>query len=304
MSARTKLIFNPIANLGRAWNVASSLRPIAAEYGGADWAGTVYPTHATELARSAALEGYDTVVAMGGDGTVHEVLNGLMQVPAEKRPRLGIVPIGSGNDLAFSTGISLNPEEAMRQALNGTPHPVDLGLAADNLGREEYWDNAIGLGFDTIVTIHSRKVPIFQGFTVYLLAVLRTILFDYQPFNLHVCVDGKEWTREYMLFVMMNGKREGGGFHVTPASLADDGQLDYLGVDRVSRLKMLQILPAVLAGTHGSMNECAIDTFKEMELTSDKPLYVHLDGEIFATPQTGVNRLSIRLLPGALQVMR
>ena len=108
---RVKLIFNPIANLGRSWPIASSLRPLLTELGGADWTGTVYPTHAAELARQAGEEGYQRVVVMGGDGTVHEVVNGLMQLPPEKRPALAIVPVGTGNDFAYSLGVSPVPED-------------------------------------------------------------------------------------------------------------------------------------------------------------------------------------------------
>ncbi len=87
---KTKLIINPNADLGRAWRLGADLNRVVAEFGGADWSGTVYPTHATELAIQAADEGYETVVSIGGDGTTHEVINGLMQIPAERRPRLGI----------------------------------------------------------------------------------------------------------------------------------------------------------------------------------------------------------------------
>ena len=86
MPRKVKIILNPIADMGNAWKVASDLRPIIAEYGNADWSGTVYPTHATELARQAGEQGYEMVIAMGGDGTVHEVVNGLMQVPEKRRP--------------------------------------------------------------------------------------------------------------------------------------------------------------------------------------------------------------------------
>ncbi|MBA4380716.1 MAG: hypothetical protein C0393_08605 [Anaerolinea sp.] len=86
MPRKVKLIFNPMADMSHAWRVANDLRPIVAEYGNADWSGTVYPTHATELARQAGEQGYDMVIAVGGDGTVHEVINGLMQAPAKKRP--------------------------------------------------------------------------------------------------------------------------------------------------------------------------------------------------------------------------
>lgn len=304
MPRRVKLIFNPIANLGRAWSVASALRPIVHEFGGAEWTDTVYPTHAIELARQAAEDGYDLVIAMGGDGTMHEVLNGLMQVPQKKRPLMGIVPVGSGNDFAYACGISANPEEALRQALSGSPKPVDVGIVRDASGNTEYWTNAIGIGFDTIVTIKSRKVPIVQGFGVYLIAVLQTILFQYEPFHLKMLIDGKEVEETLLMLVLMNGKREGGGFHVTPQSLPDDGLLDYLMVERVNRLRMLRILPEVMNGTQERLKDCHLGQFRKMELHSDRPLFVHADGEIYATPTIHCNYLSLEMIQNAIQVVR
>src|SRR4030042_4709996 len=117
---KVKLIVNPNADLGRAWHMAGDLRPIVEEFGGADWTGTVYPTHAVELARRAAEEGHELVIAVGGDGTAHEVANGLMQVPQERRPRMGIVPIGSGNDFSHAVGMDRSPYVALRQIFPGT----------------------------------------------------------------------------------------------------------------------------------------------------------------------------------------
>src|SRR5262245_4130191 len=117
---KTKLIFNPMSDRGRSGQKASDLRAIVDEHGGADWVGTEYPAHAIELAAKAGLDGYEVVVALGGDGTVHEVINGLMRVAPQHRPQLAVVPIGSGNDFAFGTGVPLNPAEAMRCAFTGT----------------------------------------------------------------------------------------------------------------------------------------------------------------------------------------
>src|SRR5512136_3064439 len=138
---KTKLLVNPNADMGHAWRTVADLRPLMEEHGGADWAGTVYPTHATTLARQAAEEGYRLVIAAGGDGTVHEVINGLMQVPAETRPRLGIVPLGSGNDFAHTVGIRSNPAEALKQAFTGQPTRIDLGKFDIGRRKPEYFDN-------------------------------------------------------------------------------------------------------------------------------------------------------------------
>ncbi|MCS6907416.1 MAG: acylglycerol kinase family protein, partial [Anaerolineales bacterium] len=175
---KVKLIVNPNADLGRAEHKASSLKSITQEFGGVDWVKTAYPTHATELAQQAATDGYELVIAAGGDGTTHEVVNGLMQVAPERRPKLGVIPLGSGNDFAFAVGMHPEPEYALRQIFTGSPKLVDVGRVVDNNGRVEYWNNALGIGFDAIVTIRSRRFTAFRGFLIYLLAVLQTILFN------------------------------------------------------------------------------------------------------------------------------
>ncbi|MDR3577990.1 MAG: diacylglycerol kinase family lipid kinase [Anaerolineaceae bacterium] len=303
MGKKIKLIFNPIANLGRAWSIASSLLPIVQEFGGADWTGTVYPTHATELAYKAGLDGYDLVIALGGDGTVHEVVNGLMKLPAEQRPVMGVVPLGSGNDFANGLGISSQSETALRQVLSGTPQPVDVGVVEDNLGRREYWINTIGLGFDSIVTIRSRKIPVVHGFAVYFAAVLQTMLLNYVTFHLQLKVDDQSWQETDLMFVACNGKREGGGFRVAPKADLFDGSLDFISVEKIPRLKMLYTLPYFLNGSQNKLPYIHTGKFKRMELTSDIPLIIHADGEVFAGLSSKSTQLLIEIIPGGLKTI-
>jgi diacylglycerol kinase (ATP) len=298
-----KLIVNPNADLGRAWRTASDLRPIIADLGGADWTGTVYPTHATELALQAGEEGYELVVAVGGDGTVHEVVNGLMQIPAEKRPRLGVVPLGSGNDFAHTLGVSKDVIQALRQVLQGTPRLVDVGCLRDGRGRIEYWNNTLGIGFDTTVTLRSRRVPLLSGFPVYFIAVVQTILMDNEAPNLTITADDKTWQQRLLMLVMCNGGREGGGFNVSPDAKIDDGVFQYVGIKQISRARMFRLLPEVMNGTHLKFPEVSSGTFKQMEITSDRPLYIHTDGEIFAGFGVDVRQLKIEIIPGALEVV-
>jgi diacylglycerol kinase (ATP) len=300
---KVKLIVNPNADLGRAWRTASDLRPIVEKHGGADWSGTVYPTHATELACQAAQEGYELVVAAGGDGTVHEVVNGLMQVPEEQRPRLGIVPLGSGNDFAYAVGINPEPFQALHQALHGQPHRVDVFKIRDGNGRQEYCDNTLGIGFDATVTIRSRRVPVVHGFLVYLVAVLQTILLNHEPARLQVRTDRESWDRLMLMLVLCNGGREGGGFAMSPKAKPDDGWLQYTGVDRVSRLMMLRLLPEFIRGTHERFKPVCTGQFRTMELESDRPLYIHTDGEIFAGFGVNVRKLSVEMEPAALEII-
>jgi diacylglycerol kinase (ATP) len=300
---RIKLIFNPIANLGRSWPIASSLRPLLTELGGADWCGTVYPTHAVELTRQAGEEGYERIIAMGGDGTVHEVVNGLMQLPPEKRPILSIVPVGTGNDFANSLGVSSIPEEALVQAFNGPVHAVDIAHIQDNRGYGEYCTNTIGIGFDALITIRSRRIPIFQGYVVYLIAVLQSLLFDYTPYHAKIRTDQGEWEEDLLMLTLCNGKREGGGFRMAPDADQHDGKLEYVGVTKISRMRMLLTLPYFLKGTHYGLSYGRFGTFKTMELQSDRPLYLHTDGEIYAAYHSTITSLKIEVLPGAIQAV-
>jgi diacylglycerol kinase (ATP) len=300
---KVKLIVNPNADLGRAWRWAADLRPVVEEFGGADWAGTVYPTHAIELSRQAALEGYELVVAAGGDGTVHEVVNGLMQVPADIRPRLGIVPLGSGNDFAHSIGMNKNSVLAARQVLSGQPRRIDIGRLEDARGRVEYWDNTVGLGFDTTVTIRSRRIPLVRGFLIYLIAVLQTILLNHDAPRLHIATDQETWDEAILMLVLCNGGREGGGFTVAPEARPDDEILHYTAITKVSRPMMLRLLPEVMRGTHGRFKQVRMGVCKRMDVLSDRPLYIHTDGEIYSGFGVDVRNVKFEIIPGAIEVM-
>ena len=297
-----KLILNPNADMGNAWKLASDLRPIVDEFGGADWSGTVYPTHAIELTTQAADEGYELIIAAGGDGTVHEVINGLMQVPQEKRPRLGIVPLGSGNDFAHALGVDSTPSAALRQTFTGKTRFVDVGLVEDNLGRREYWDNTIGIGFDAIVTIRSHTLPVIRGFMMYFTAVLQTIFFNHDAPLMKIKTDEEAWDEETMMLVIGNGPREGGGFLVTPDAVIDDGIFHYASIRKVSRPMMLRLVPEVMNGTHGKFEQIRMGTLRQIELKAGAPLRIHLYVEVFAGFGTDVNHLKVEIIPGALEI--
>jgi YegS/Rv2252/BmrU family lipid kinase len=298
---KTKVIFNPAANIGRAWPLASALRPVAESFTGVEWTETTHSAHAARLARTAALEGCDLVVAIGGDGTVHEVVNGLMQIPANDRPALGVVPVGSGNDFAFSLGMPGDPEAALRQVLCGTPRPVDVGRIQDGNGRTEFFSNTVGIGFDAIVVIHSRNVPVLQGFAVYLIAVFRTLLFNHHPFFCTIETDQRTWQNSLLMLAVCNGQREGGGFHLVPDGKNNDGWLDTVALHRVSRSKLLlKTLVPFLKGTHQSLEHVSLDQVRSLSLQSNIPLIIHTDGEIFTGFGSDVRQLRFEIFPAAL----
>jgi diacylglycerol kinase (ATP) len=304
MPRKVKIILNPMADMGNAWRIARDLRSITEQHGGVDWSGTVYPGHAIELARQARDQGYDLVIAMGGDGTVHEVVNGLMQIPEDKRPILGVVPAGSGNDFAHSIKVSRVSSEALTCALKGEPSTVDLGRMTDGQGHTEYFDNTLGIGFGAIVTIRSHRLPVLRGFLMYLTAVLQTIILDHHPIRMQIETDTETWEQGVIYLILCNGPREGGGFLVAPDAKIDDGILHYALIKDVSRPMMFRIVPEVMKGTHGRFKEVKMGTCKKFSLTANRPLFIHADGEIFTGPGTDLRKISIEILPNALRVVR
>jgi diacylglycerol kinase (ATP) len=303
---KVKLILNPMADLGRAWKTANDLRPIAQEFKGElTWSGTVYPTHAVELAKQAAEEGCDIVIAVGGDGTVHEVVNGLMQVPADKRPVMGIVPIGSGNDFAHALGITNKSPQALANALKGENiQAVDVGLITDGNGRTEYFNNTLGIGFDAVVTIRSHKLPIVKGFLMYLTAVIQTILLNHNPAKMQLETESQKWEEEVLMLTLCNGQREGGGFMLSPNSKVSDGKIEFLTVTKLSRATMFRLVPEFLKGTHMRFKQVRMGEFKTLKLSSDLPLYIHVDGEVYTSFGSNLHSAKFEVIPQALKVVK
>ena len=301
---RVKLIFNPHADRGRAWDIASSLQAIIAGRDEFDWASTEFPGHATALARQAALDGFQVVAALGGDGTVHEVVNGLMSVPTEGRPLLAAVPIGSGNDFCHNVGVPAGHEQAMQRILHGEPHPIDVGRVTDGSGRTEYWDNTLGIGFDATVTIYSYQITRLQGFVMYLSAFIQTILRNHDAPRMRIETDQETIDEPMLMVTVCNGPREGGGFQVAPGAQLDDGIFNYAMIAKVSRAMMFRLIPEVMNGTHGRFRQVRLGQCRRLQLTSERPVTIHTDGEVFAGFTSQVTQLNVEILPGAVQVIR
>ena len=300
---KTMFLVNPSADKGSAWRMVSDLRPLVEEFGGADWAGTVYPEHATVLAHQAAEAGYELVIAAGGDGTVHEVINGLMRVPFEARPHLGIVPLGSGNDFAHCMGIRGTATEALNRIFTGEHKRIDLGAYEIGRGGREYFNNTFGMGFDATVTIRTQRLTHIRGFMMYLVAVLQTIALNHEAPRMHIVVDGESWDEETHMLVACNGPREGGGFAVAPSAQLSDGYLNYAAVRHVSRLMMLRLIPEVMKGTHGRFKQVRLGQFRRLQLQSECPVTIHADGEVICGFETDVKDVKIEVVPEALEII-
>ena len=305
---RLKLILNPAADRGHAGELEPTLHDIIQERvtaaGAAydvHWVRTERPRHAIELAKDPS---YDIVVAVGGDGTVHEVVNGLMQLDPSERPHLGVIPVGSGNDFAYNLGLPVEPHEAARCLVGDQVRTIDVGEITDDKGRHEFWDNTIGVGFSGAVNIASRAKKKLRGFAVYFVSVLETILFKPPDLDSTFEIDDKSFPRRISMVSICNGPREGGGFPVAPNASLDDGLLTYTIMRRLSRPAILRFLPVVMAGNHLKYTRTFDNgTAEYIRMAATSTMAIHVDGETFGPWEADIREIAVSIIPGALNVI-
>ncbi|MCP4428119.1 MAG: diacylglycerol kinase family lipid kinase [Chloroflexi bacterium] len=299
---RVKIIMNPWSDQRRAIQRKEQIEALVRQYGGAEIALTERPGHAAELARQAADDGYDLVVAAGGDGTVHEVVNGLVH-GGKSETKLGVIPIGSGNDLAFGLGIPLEIEGAARRLFTGRERWVDLGRVEDEHGRFRYFDNNFGMGMDAMVVARTESINRVYGFFMYLVAVLQTIAFYYQQMRVEARFDDEIISQDTLLVALGIGPRGGGGFFLTPDAVQDDDLIQSCTVSPISRPHMIYLLVKSLKGRHVTSRYVTMRQNRRIVLKADIPVSIHVDGEMFAYPQDNVRQVTVTSVPKALRVV-
>lgn len=283
------MIVNPTAGNGRTLRVETRLVEMLS---GRGIAHKVFRTesigHATELAREAALAGVETVLAVGGDGTVCEVVRGLK----DTKTALGIIPAGTGNDVARMLAMPKKPEEALDFVLTKPPRPLDVGRINDEL-----FLNVCGTGFDVCVldyTITAKKYV--RGMLPYLWGVIRTI-FTYKPVVATFEVDGEApFTKPLLLLAVANGRYIGGGMDVAPASQPDDGLFDLITVESMPNWKMPAQLPRLVGGRIMQIPGVAVRRCRRVTVTA-KNMRINLDGGI-----EPMEKAVFEVVPGALLV--
>lgn len=299
---RVKVILNPTSDKGRAVEYKRQIETIGQKYGQMDVVMTERPNHATVLARLAAEAGYDVVVAAGGDGTIHEVVNGLV-FGNRADTTLGVIPIGSGNDFAYALGISKDVGTAVSRLFTQQPQTVDLARIEDGKGRYSIVNNGIGIGFDATISIESQNITRLHGFPMYMLATFRTIAFYYNTPHCELQFDHEHINQKILLLAIGVGPRAGGGFLITPGAKVNDGVLDSCLISPIGRLTMLAMLLKVMKGIHGTHSAVTMRKNHRMIIRSNIPLPIHTDGEIFAYPHDDVREIAITSLPAAIRVI-
>lgn len=294
-----RLILNPAAGRGAGARLAPAIVECLRDYD-LDFQieTTDGPGHATRLAHDATAKGEGVLVAVGGDGTVNEVLNGLMLAQGgPDRMALGVLPIGTGNDFAYGAGVPLDLTEACRVIAQGRTKMIDVGLFHPDNEEPRYFGNGIGMGFDAVANIESRKVKRLRGTLLYLVAVLRTLAFYYHAPQTNIQFDAEELSQPSLMVSVMNGRRMGGGFYMTPTSQIDDGVLDLCVAAKVSRSKMVRFVPRFMRGTHITDRDITMGQGRKVTVTSESPWAAQIDGEIYGV---GARHFEVELFPQRL----
>lgn len=252
---------------------------------------TQRPGHARDLAASAAAEGYDRVLAVGGDGTVYDVANGL----AHSQTALGIVPLGTGNDSAANLGIPTDPTVAIQHAITAEPRPIDLGEVTTAQG-SAYFVSIAGFGFDAAVAWRVNRMPKLIGGTLPYVAGVLLTLWQYRATSVRICFDDRTIERPVFLAAVANNPSYGGGMRIVPHARPDDGILDVCLVRDLSRFEVLRLVPKLYSGGH--VGHPAVEMLSCVELTADSVGHVrcHADGEL-----VGNLPAKFRIHPAALR---
>ena len=290
------VIVNPTAGGGRAARLIPWLRELLAPRPEVELFVTRRAGDAEDRASVAAERGNDRVVAVGGDGTVQEVVNGLL-ARGRAVAELGIVPVGTGNDLARSLGLPHDPGAAWRIAVGRASTATDVGRARNGAGDERWFASAGGIGFDAQVAAAMAKR---RGWQASRAGYLLTTLGELRRFEnraVRITLDGRAIERDVLFVAIANGAYYGGGMRIAPDARADDGLLDVCVVGDISRLTAVRELPNLYRGTHIRHPAVSMHTATSIEIAGTSATRVHLDGEPFGTLP-----LAVELVPAAITV--
>jgi diacylglycerol kinase (ATP) len=299
---RTKVIVNPVAgarSTQRKWPVISRLlERIGLSF---DFNYTEGVGHAMELARVAASDGYRCLVAVGGDGTVNEVANGIIHSQNAAATALGVVSTGTGSDFARSAGLERDYTNACSKLTSSRRLTIDVGVVAyqsDGQRQERFFVNSAGVGFDAAVTRETERLPKFFGGTIpYVAGMLRTLV-SYKNKSIVLKVGDEEESCRVLSVAVANGNYMGGGMRIAPGAELDDRLLDVVVIGDFGKLELLKEFPKVYKGTHINLPKVSVKKASKVTIESTEPMLLYADGEVL-----GECPVEFGVVPKALSIV-
>jgi YegS/Rv2252/BmrU family lipid kinase len=298
--AEVVFVVNPASGNGAAGKTWARTRELAAARGlNGDALVTEAPGHAVELARGAAESGVRLIVAVGGDGTINEIVNGLVAA-AKPQVELAVVPRGTGDDFARTFEIPTDLESALAVAANGHARPVDIGratYAVDEGTAERYFANFAGAGISGAIARRGARTSRRLGAKAAYMWATAAVFLRWSSVPMRIELDGE--TREGRMFelVISNGMYAAGGMKIAPEARPDDGQFDVVLIGDVSKADFVTTFPKIYRGTHTSHPKVDVVRASKIAVDASQPLPVVLDGE-----QPGTTPARFEIVPGAIKL--
>jgi diacylglycerol kinase (ATP) len=298
----TKFIVNPAAGANssrRKWVIILDLlKHLGFHF---DYQYTEGSGHAIELAKEAAGVGYDRIVAVGGDGTVNEVANGILNSKNSAETALGIISTGTGGDFIRSAGIPKDYVRACSRLSSLERFPIDAGIIeyhqkGQKLNR--FFLNTAGIGLDAAVVANVEKLPKYFGGTIpYLWGLVRTLL-GYKNKYVTIKSGGNVTKQRVVSVIVANGGFAGGGMHFAPFAKLNDGLLDTVIVGDMGKFELLRSFPRVYKGTHVTLPKIKLDRTIDISVQSSERALVYADGEYL-----GEGPARFTLIPAAIRLV-
>ena len=284
-------IYNPIAGSGKAERARRAIEPLLISVPHA-FNETRSPGGAADLARKLTTDSPDDsdIIAMGGDGTLHEVLNGLAD-PA--RVRLGLIPCGSGNDFAATAGIPSDPAAAARLILSGRVRPTDYMECSGVRGI-----NAIGTGIDVDILRRYARMKLLKGSAAYLVSLILTVI-TYRPRRFREIIADGSRSHEALIACAANGRSFGGGIPIAPGAEIDDGLLDVVIVDGIRKIAIPRAFVKLMRRQVLRLKATRFKRQSALAVRADTPMPIQIDGEIYENLP-----FDVRLVHGVLRFYR
>lgn len=302
MNKKTKLIVNPVAGNNNAYKnwpdvnrlIQNSLGELSAEF-------TTGPLDATRIARQALLAGYENIVAMGGDGTLNEIVNGFFNGGKLINPEanLGVIPMGTGADWMKTVDITDDIEQAVARIEQNSPHKCDLGLITlDSEGEpfSRYFLNIGDAGFGgALVGIVNQSTKALGAFFAYLIGLLKTLaVYQNKPVQIKID-DSFEKEMRINSVTVANGQYFGGGMWIAPKAKIDDGLFEIIIVGDINRREALANIHRLYNGTLANHPKVTYLQGKRVSLNSEMDVLIEADGE-----QVGKLPATFEIIPAAL----
>ena len=297
---KAKIILNPYAN---RWGAQAQMPAIeaACREAGLDFDLTVIkaPGYGKDEAQSAVADGYDAIVAAGGDGTVNEVVNGLIAAAGEGPTHpLGVIPVGTGNDFNDMAKIPRDLLAAAKTIVDGKTRQVDAGrVIAD--GRHHYFGNNCALAMEPMVTIENIRMTRLSGNIRYIVALMKALA-NLKAWHMRFTWDEGEFDGPIFLLSVCNGMRTGGVFKMAPHARTDDGLLDIVFAPKIPKATLWSLVPRLLRGTHIHHPSITYGRTRKLAIESEPGTPIHADGEVITE---SARQISYDILPGKITLI-